>query len=161
LRVTWHGNNPVSSFLIVVLICALGYILVCPPAAPLRLLFHYPQNTNEILLIYMWHHLHQREPAAPPIWETVYGYPGDRTPDWNSSHGIGAGWATHPLIAHVSVAISEKSGRAWGLRHNQKFIARSGLPSEWNDVCPYSGHLDRYEPNHPPDKFWTGYIMCP
>lgn len=82
---------------------------------------------------------------------THYGYPGDSTPDGNSSRGIGAfGYDSTPgsLIAGYSVALTVSAATLLGVQPGQEF-SYQGRTFRYDDVAPESDpRIDIYDPNN-------------
>ena len=87
---------------------------------------------------------------------THYGYRGDTTPDWNSSHWIG-GWnntMTHPYTGTgtTSVALMSKLANQWGLKKGDTFtyVTPNGQRYSfiYEDVVP-KGYTDKAGRWHP------------
>jgi hypothetical protein len=95
------------------------------------------------------------KPQATGALLTHYAYPGDSTPDSNSSRGIGAfPFSSTPgsLIPGYSAALTASAAAAYNIQPGQSFsiTTTSGQTYnlEYSDVAPESGQrIDIYDPN--------------
>jgi hypothetical protein len=82
---------------------------------------------------------------------THYGYPGDLTPDSNSSRGIGAfGYDSTPgsLIPGYSVALTASAATLLGVQPGQTF-SYQGRTFRYDDIAPEGDpRMDIYDPNN-------------